>query len=401
MTIHRRDSSFINEAWYEFVQASVTESEIPEMCVLYFTDLADKHGDIMAHADYVRYGQQFYIDSTPTGLYAGRSSLKRIAADGIVATWEHKIRVATTQPEKIGRDPNPLARGVEFIERDSGFRKITSLIDFNNRPVMNRAGDRIGGFEVELPAPVYRYGSNFATIPTWAVDLDGTVNNSEKWLPVRYRADDGSLTTITNFILPAGQAKFRVTQLPLRPTVENNVQFFPINWEWQVSPVGWSEPLLNEGFQEFVYLDVDGNVESNAKVVDGTYHRRIKQVIQGDDGEPVREKALLDWFGRKLKNPTLSDESQGTIGVTKNAYQMNQVTAVFDADWIGMYVKIVPAAPSTNPPFHTTITQVAGGTATFMDPAPYSWSNAHVYFPAISAVNFAAVPYADHSSIPV
>ncbi len=394
MTVYRTDFSYINEAWYEYVQSGISDAEIPEMCVYYTADHADKHADIQAHPDFIRYGQQMYVDGSPTGLYAGKSKLRKFAQDANVATWEHRFKVATTQPEKIGRDPNPLARGVEFIERVSGFRKITSLIDWNNNPVVNRAGDRISGFEVELPAPVYRYGSNFATIPSWALNLDGTVNNSHKVLPIRYRAHDGTLTTIQNITIPAGRGKLRITQLPLRPTEENNVQFFPINWEWQVSPVGWSEPILNEGFQELVYLDENGDVATNAQVVAGTYTKKVKRIILNDDNEPVREKQLLDWYSRKLKISTLSNESQGTITVGRNSTQMNGVTATFTEEWVGMYVKMLPAGADPTTAFFTTITAAdgPGNVATFTDHAPYDWTN---------AVNFAAVPYADLSVIPV
>ncbi|MEQ9407737.1 MAG: hypothetical protein RIK87_08410 [Fuerstiella sp.] len=402
MAILRIDWTHIDDAWYEFVQAGISDREIPEMQVTYFTNLNDTHSDIIADPNYVRYGAQFYVSGQPTGLYAGRSSLKRIGQDANVDVWRQTFKVSSIQPRKIGRDPNPLNRDVEFLERVGGFRNVSTIIDWNNNPVVNRAGDYLSGFEVEVPSPVYRYAGNFESIPSWALDLDGGVNGADKVLPIRYRDPDGTLTTVDNLTLRAGTAKLRITQLPMVPTEENNVQYFPIQWEYQVSHQGWSEPLLNQGFNESVYLDSSGNVVNTAAVIAGTYNSVEKRQILDDKGEPVRDPVLLDWFGRKLKIPALSNQSQGTVNTTTGLYQMSQGTAVFDEDWVGMYVKIVPSgAIKLSQAFLTTITHVNAGIATFTDPAPYTWVDADVYFPAISAISFAAVPYVDMSAIPV
>lgn len=209
MAIIRVNTQQIDEAAYEFVQAGQQDREIPEMCIQYVTDLTDGHDDIIGHSSYVKYGQEFLLNgTTPTGLYAGKSKLTRLGRDANVATWEQTFGVSSVQPADVGRDENPLSRGVVAVERVNGYRRISALMDYDHLPVMNRAGDYMSGFEVEIPTPKYRFKANFATIPAWARDLDGCVNISEKTLPLRQPESDGSLVTVDNITLAAGRHAF-------------------------------------------------------------------------------------------------------------------------------------------------------------------------------------------------
>ncbi|GAB5444934.1 MAG: hypothetical protein Fues2KO_52830 [Fuerstiella sp.] len=405
MAVLRVDTTHIDDAWFKFKHGTITQREIPELQITYYAGVNDDHDDIIGDANYVKYGDELYVGdpAVATGLYAGDRTLEKIGTDSNVSVWRQTIKVASIQPEKIGQDPLPLNRKVEFIGRRTSTEKINSLIDWNNRPVMNRAGDRLSGFEVEIPTATYRFRANFSSIPDWSKDYHGAVNTEDIELPVVEYATDGTRTVLETFTLRAGTAKLLVDDLPLTPKYENGQRYFPIDWQFNESPVGWSRPELNAGLSELVYTDAAGNTVDTATIIAGTYAEVKKRHIRDDRGEMVREPTLLDWWGRKLQIPSLSGVSHGTVDTRWNedGYQVRIDTAPITEEWIGLYVKILPTGWDKRFAFFTTITNVLAGIAYTSDPAPFKWTGAEIYSPGISAINYVSVPYADLSVVPV
>lgn len=400
MSVIRKLTHQIDEAAYKFVQGSILEREIPKMCILYVTDLNDTHDDIINDASYVRYGDEFLLNGvTSTGLYAGRSELERIGKDANVATWQQTFKVSTVQPNDLGKTQAPLSRGVIPVARVNGFRKITSLMDWNNSPVVNRAGDYLSGFQMEVPTPTYRFKANFATIPAWARNLDGCVNSVQKVLPLRQRFPDGTLVTLDNITLNAGTARLRVTNFPLSPDVEGGVPYFPIEWEYQVSPIGWSQHLLNRGRHELVYLQPNGDLSTLSEIQAKSYSKVIRRAVLDDEGETVKDPVWLDRFGRKLPVAVQDNQVAGTIECNENFRNIAGVSFTFTEEWLGRLISVQkPGSPYR---WVTEIVNVNEGTANTADPAPFTSAETDIYYSGINAVTYLPVPYADLSSVPV
>ena len=396
MAVHRREAYNIDAAWFELKQTGQQTAEIPLVCVTYTADKNDTHADIKSSTGFVLYGDELQQNGQGTGLYCAEWTLVKICDDSTTSTWEQRIKVSTSQPEKIGADPNPLNRGVEALERSNERRKVPTLVDYFNQPVRNRAGDFMSGFEAEVPTAIYRFVANFSTIPSWVFDLYGCVNSVRKTLPLYYRNTQGGLTLVQNVILYPGTAKLVVTRCPLKPIVENNVQFFPIEWQYEVSNMGWAESLLNQGFAELVYLNAQGNEVDLAEIKAGNYAKIEKRRILDDDGEPVKDEVFLDWFGRKLPTNSATLQASATVSTIEGNTQIN---GTLSDDWIGRYV--VVQKPSSPLRWATTIKTYNAGVATTTTPAPWTVSGASMYYSGINAMAFAPVPYADLSSVPV
>lgn len=342
---------------------------------------------IYGDAAVIRYGQEFVLGGL-VGWYCSKVDLQYLGRDAHTSSWIQNLQISRRKPTLTTQDePNPLLRAVRRVRATIEFSDQPSIIDYQGRPVVNRAGDWMSGFSLRVPVSSFHYEWNAAALPDWLITANGSINAASFSL--------GGLT------IPPFCGMIVVDEFPLPDNIktENGTSYYPLFWRIVIDPRGHLEHMLNQGLMEFVYVDSDGNKvlpTATPGTGPGQLAKRVKRAILDDLREPVRDKQFLDVWGRAVKDIAPTNTPVGNCSTTLGSEIITLGSGSFSADDVGLFVAL--KAPGRGAGYYSTIESVSGATATLVGAVPFTHATAVLYKPGVTSLSFLPAPIVDWSA---
>lgn len=191
---------------------------------------------------------------------------------------------------------NPLAKPAAIV-LNTQFEQLPVVLDKDNRPIVNTAGQLIEGLEEPYPIINFRCSKNIASYPDWLFDYPLATNSDV----VRIKGKVCAPRTLKIGALSIGDDQ--------SVTVGNKIiDYMQLNLELLQNAQTWDKVVLNRGTSE---ITLRSFTNSKGKLV---IVRELKPCKDPATGDPVSEPVFLDPDGRRPrvddagKLVTLADE---------------------------------------------------------------------------------------------
>lgn len=187
------------------------------------------------------------------------------------ATAEYSSAPIKESDKEKQEKPNPVDRRAKIRWSTTNYQHVF-VEDINGKAVVNSAGDYFAE-QPEVERSYWRASitKNLTAIPTWVLDLDNPVNESQFSIQgLQVPPETGRLCN-----LAVGDRE-----------IENGFEYYPLSFDIEFRKNGWKIKPLDQGFR-FINLDT-GELEN----------------ITDANGDPITSPHLLDGLGQKLANPS-------------------------------------------------------------------------------------------------
>lgn len=287
-----------------------------------------------------------------------------------------------------------------FIAQD---RPVPAIFDAYGRPNVNTAGDLIPGLVTLANEFVIPVTAPFATIPTYLLTLNNTLNNSH--------------ITFRGITFEAGTLMLKDVEIPDEPDTdpEDATGFWMVTYKIVHNPDGFYELHANRGKHELVYqvrVDTDSDWETTTPAdydleTDATLKQVVKHRIRTDDDQSAGEDVWLDSRGQAQLNPQFSTVQLGLGTMTLRSFNLSLKASpspeVFPTDdsIIGATVAIVGAGTHGRILLTVIESVTDSKTAVLADLCGTAVTDAVVYLPGVIALRIVNQPLADWSSLPL
>lgn len=362
----------------------LADDTVLDVVVEHWAAVTDTLTTIYGDSAVIRYGQEITTLGI-SGWYCSDVDLQYLGSNNNSSSWIQNLQISRKKPTLTTQDqPDPLLRSVRRVRATIEFSDQPSIIDYQGRPVVNRAGDWMSGFSLRVPVTSWHYEWNAAALPHWLLTANGSINSAS--------------FTVGGLTIPPYCAMLVCDEYPLPDNIktENGTSHYPLFWRIVIDPRGHLEHKLNQGLLERCYVDINGNTVSPTATPGsgaGQLYRTVKKAILDGNGEPITTPGFLDWYGRAIKDIAPTNTPVGNCATTLGSATITLASGSFAADDLGKFVAI--KAPGRGAGFYSTIESIAGAAATLVGAVPFTAAAATLYKPGVSTLSFLPAPIVD------
>jgi len=274
--------------------------------------------------------------------------------------------------------------------------EVPAFYDSRGYPLVNTAGDLYEGLGRPVRTRTVNVTHNATSIPNYIFSLSDTLN--------------AAAVTILGTSYPALTCKLTDVNCPDEPSRDKDGDlYYPITYNIEINPVGWSILLPNKGPNELVYQtrtsstadwedDTKANYDSKTPTTD---RRIIKRPIESEEQQALGGEIWLDEHGQATPVVSLTGSSIGTANTTAGSTTLTMVTGTLP-ETPGLLVRVAGAGLNGRY-LETRLASVAagGGSATMDRAALAAASGGDVYASGVIVNEFLLEDAADWSSLPL
>lgn len=211
------------------------------------------------------------------------------------------------------------------IRMRSKLVEVPVLLDDQERPILNTAGDLVVGETDFAVHWVFSVLVNVPAVPRWLNDFPGKVNKDA--------------VRIWGLPMPPEHLRCMGADVDDVKYDENDQAYYPLAMEFEFNPLTWAKRTVNRGLREIIEKRVpDPDNAGGTKIIRGEPVR-----IEDANGDPVEEPQLLDREGRRPRyfGNGPNGEKPGTV-ITP--FPLADVHII---RWFPITAKRVPFSPLT------------------------------------------------------
>ena len=274
--------------------------------------------------------------------------------------------------------------------------EVPAFYDSRGYPMVNTAGDLYEGLSKPVRTRTVNVTHNATSVPNYIFNLSDTIN--------------AAAVTILGTSYPALTCKLTDVNMPDEPVRDKAGDlYYPITYDIEINPVGWSILLPNKGPNELVYQtrtsstadwedDTKANYDSKTPTTD---RRIIKRPIESEEQQNLGGEIWLDENGEATPVVSLTGSSIGTANTTAGSTTLTMATGTLP-ETPGLLVRVAGAGLNGRY-LETRLASVAagGGSATMDRKALAAVSGGDVYASGVIVNEFLLEDAADWSSLPL
>jgi hypothetical protein len=313
--------------------------------------------------------------------------------DTVLTLWRLEVRYSTAIETR--EDDTYASQRTKGGMRSSRV-EVPAFYDSRGYPMVNTAGDLYEGLSKPVRTRTVNVTHNATSVPNYIFNLSDTIN--------------AAAVTILGTSYPALTCKMTDVNMPDEPVRDKAGDlYYPITYDIEINPVGWSILLPNKGPNELVYQtrtsstadwedDTKANYDSKTPTTD---RRIIKRPIESEEQQNLGGEIWLDENGEATPVVSLTGSSIGTANTTAGSTTLTMVTGTLP-ETPGLLVRVAGAGLNGRY-LETRLASVAagGGSATMDREALTAVSGGDVYVSGVIVNEFLLEDVADWSSLPL
>jgi len=313
--------------------------------------------------------------------------------DTVLTLWYLEVRYSTAIETR--EDDTYASQRTKGGMRSSRV-EVPAFYDSRGYPLVNTAGDLYEGLGRPVRTRTVNVTHNATSVPNYIFSLSDTLN--------------AAAVTILGTSYPALTCKLTDVNCPDEPVRDKAGDlYYPITYDIEINPVGWSILLPNKGPNELVYQtrtsstadwedDTKANYDSKTPTTD---RRIIKRPIESEEQQALGGEIWLDEHGQATPVVSLTGSSIGTANTTAGSTTLTMVTGTLP-ETPGLLVRVAGAGLNGRY-LETRLASVAagGGSATMDRAALAAASGGDVYASGVIVNEFLLEDAADWSSLPL
>jgi len=313
--------------------------------------------------------------------------------DTVLTVWRLEVRYSTAIETR--EDDAYASQRTKGGMRSSRV-EVPAFYDSRGYPLVNTAGDLYEGLSKPVRTRTVNVTHNATSVPNYIFNLSDTIN--------------AAAVTILGTSYPALTCKMTDVNMPDEPVRDKAGDlYYPITYDIEINPVGWSILLPNKGPNELVYQtrtsatadwedDTKANYDSKTPTTD---RRIIKRPIESEEQQNLGGEIWLDENGEATPVVSLTGSSIGTANTTAGSTTLTMVTGTLP-ETPGLLVRVAGAGLNGRY-LETRLASVAagGGSATMDRKALAAVSGGDVYASGVIVNEFLLPDAADWSSLPL
>jgi len=313
--------------------------------------------------------------------------------DTVLTVWRLEVRYSTAIETR--EDDTYASQRTKGGMRSSRV-EVPAFYDSRGYPMVNTAGDLYEGLSKPVRTRTVNVTHNATSVPNYIFNLSDTIN--------------AAAVTILGTSYPALTCKMTDVNMPDEPVRDKAGDlYYPITYDIEINPVGWSILLPNKGPNELVYQtrtsstadwedDTKANYDSKTPTTD---RRIIKRPIESEEQQNLGGEIWLDEHGQATPVVSLTGSSIGTANTTAGSTTLTMVTGTLP-ETPGLLVRVAGAGLNGRY-LETRLASVAagGGSATMDRKALAAVSGGDVYASGVIVNEFLLEDAADWSSLPL
>ena len=313
--------------------------------------------------------------------------------DTVLTLWYLEVRYSTAIETR--EDDTYASQRTKGGMRSSRV-EVPAFYDSRGYPMVNTAGDLYEGLSKPVRTRTVNVTHNATSVPNYIFNLSDTIN--------------AAAVTILGTSYPALTCKMTDVNMPDEPVRDKAGDlYYPITYDIEINPVGWSILLPNKGPNELVYQtrtsstadwedDTKANYDSKTPTTD---RRIIKRPIESEEQQNLGGEIWLDEHGQATPVVSLTGSSIGTANTTAGSTTLTMVTGTLP-ETPGLLVRVAGAGLNGRY-LETRLASVAagGGSATMDRKALAAVSGGDVYASGVIVNEFLLEDAADWSSLPL
>jgi len=313
--------------------------------------------------------------------------------DTVLTVWRLEVRYSTAIETR--EDDAYASQRTKGGMRSSRV-EVPAFYDSRGYPLVNTAGDLYEGLSKPVRTRTVNVTHNATSVPNYIFNLSDTIN--------------AAAVTILGTSYPALTCKMTDVNMPDEPVRDKAGDlYYPITYDIEINPVGWSILLPNKGPNELVYqtrtsstADWEDDTKANYDNKTPTTDRRIvKRPIESEEQQNLGGEIWLDENGQATPVVSLTGSSIGTANTTAGSTTLTMVTGTLP-ETPGLLVRVAGAGLNGRY-LETRLASVAagGGSATMDRKALAAVSGGDVYASGVIVNEFLLEDAADWSSLPL
>jgi hypothetical protein len=313
--------------------------------------------------------------------------------DTVLTVWRLEVRYSTAIETR--EDDAYASQRTKGGMRSSRV-EVPAFYDSRGYPLVNTAGDLYEGLSKPVRTRTVNVTHNATSVPNYIFNLSDTIN--------------AAAVTILGTSYPALTCKMTDVNMPDEPVRDKAGDlYYPITYDIEINPVGWSILLPNKGPNELVYqtrtsatADWEDDTKANYDSKTPTTDRRIvKRPIESEEQQNLGGEIWLDENGEATPVVSLTGSSIGTANTTAGSTTLTMVTGTLP-ETPGLLVRVAGAGLNGRY-LETRLASVAagGGSATMDRKALAAVSGGDVYASGVIVNEFLLEDAADWSSLPL
>ena len=313
--------------------------------------------------------------------------------DTVLTVWRLEVRYSTAIETR--EDDAYASQRTKGGMRSSRV-EVPAFYDSRGYPLVNTAGDLYEGLSKPVRTRTVNVTHNATSVPNYIFNLSDTIN--------------AAAVTILGTSYPALTCKMTDVNMPDEPVRDKAGDlYYPITYDIEINPVGWSILLPNKGPNELVYqtrtsatADWEDDTKANYDSKTPTTDRRIvKRPIESEEQQNLGGEIWLDENGEATPVVSLTGSSIGTANTTAGSTTLTMVTGTLP-ETPGLLVRVAGAGLNGRY-LETRLASVAagGGSATMDRAALAAASGGDVYASGVIVNEFLLEDAADWSSLPL
>ena len=313
--------------------------------------------------------------------------------DTVLTLWYLEVRYSTAIETR--EDDTYASQRTKGGMRSSRV-EVPAFYDSRGYPLVNTAGDLYEGLGRPVRTRTVNVTHNATSVPNYIFSLSDTLN--------------AAAVTILGTSYPALTCKLTDVNCPDEPVRDKAGDlYYPITYDIEINPVGWSILLPNKGPNELVYQtrtsstadwedDTKANYDSKTPTTD---RRIIKRPIESEEQQALGGEIWLDENGQATPVVSLTGTSIGTANTTAGSTTLTMATGTLP-ETPGLLVRVAGAGLNGRY-LETRLASVAagGGSATMDRKALAAVSGGDVYASGVIVNEFLLEDAADWSSLPL
>jgi hypothetical protein len=313
--------------------------------------------------------------------------------DTVLTLWYLEVRYSTAIETR--EDDTYASQRTKGGMRSSRV-EVPAFYDSRGYPLVNTAGDLYEGLGRPVRTRTVNVTHNATSVPNYIFSLSDTLN--------------AAAVTILGTSYPALTCKLTDVNCPDEPVRDKAGDlYYPITYDIEINPVGWSILLPNKGPNELVYQtrtsstadwedDTKANYDSKTPTTD---RRIIKRPIESEEQQALGGEIWLDENGQATPVVSLTGTSIGTANTTAGSTTLTMATGTLP-ETPGLLVRVAGAGLNGRY-LETRLASVAagGGSATMDRKALTAVSGGDVYASGVIVNEFLLEDAADWSSLPL
>ena len=313
--------------------------------------------------------------------------------DTVLTLWYLEVRYSTAIETR--EDDTYASQRTKGGMRSSRV-EVPAFYDSRGYPLVNTAGDLYEGLGRPVRTRTVNVTHNATSVPNYIFSLSDTLN--------------AAAVTILGTSYPALTCKLTDVNCPDEPVRDKAGDlYYPITYDIEINPVGWSILLPNKGPNELVYQtrtsstadwedDTKANYDSKTPTTD---RRIIKRPIESEEQQNLGGEIWLDENGQATPVVSLTGTSIGTANMTAGSGAITMVSGTLP-ETVGALVR-VEGAGLKGAVLASNILSVAsgGGSGYLSQDAMETVTGATVHASGVIVNEFLLEDAADWSSLPL